>query len=149
MAVTYKIIEILKNLFKGIFLNVYSLEIWRINFRFFQSCRLEYPLKESFLSHGIPLCNFIQNWSTDGPHCVSVFPSFARLLPGRHVYGLCTALTKFHRESHSSSSSLLSPFSTSPFLAKSRGTFPAGRRTYVSPFKMAESELTFRFSRCS
>ena len=56
------------------------------------------------------------NWSIDGSRCVRVFLPFARLLPGRHVYGLCTALTKFHGESHSSSSSLLSPFSTSPSL---------------------------------
>ena len=59
--------------------------------------------------HKNPVCNFIQNWSTNGSHCARVFPPFARLLPGRHVYGLCTALTKFHEESHSSSS----PF---PFL---------------------------------
>ena len=89
------------------------------------------------------------NWSTDSVACA--FSSFARLLAGRHVYGLCTALTKFRRESHSSSSSLLSPFSVSPsLLMKSRDTFPAGRpRTYVHKHLRIGESLIVRFPRCS
>ena len=49
MAVTHKIIEILKNPFKGIFLNIETLEIWKNFFLIFVEF-VEYTLKPIVLA---------------------------------------------------------------------------------------------------